>query len=115
MYNQPILNNTYIYIYLIYIDIMDRGDDWKDKKKKALIRDKYTCRICGKTSLSVHHLIPFRERKINVINELITVCSSCHKKIENKYLRYGLTNYENKYIEENRRLIYEKNDKYLHK
>jgi len=65
--------------------------DWREKRRKALERDNYTCQRCGLTNdeslkrfdeeLSVHHKNgdKFDSRQEN----LITLCKSCHQAIEN--------------------------------
>ena len=67
----------------------DRGKDWNKQQKKAVLRDG-VCQICRKKNkLHVHHIIPYRNSKNNNLDNLIVLCSSCHKIEENKYLRYG--------------------------
>lgn len=60
-----------------------RGLDWPDQRIKCLVRDGYKCRSCGKKNkrLSVHHKIDWVKTKDNRLNNLITVCQSCHTKI----------------------------------
>ena len=47
-------------------------------------RDNYTCRICGKSAikdkviLHTHHVLFWKHRHANTLNELITVCDHCH-------------------------------------
>lgn len=57
--------------------------DWR---KKVFERDKYKCRICGKTGkIEAHHLlnwINYKELRYDV-NNGITVCKLHHKKLEN--------------------------------
>lgn len=57
--------------------------DWDNKLKDEIrFRDNYTCKICGKkqkkVSHSVHH-IDYNKKNCN-INNLITLCVSCHIK-----------------------------------
>jgi len=67
-----------------------RGDNWKSQKRAALKRDGYKCVQCGasrdKSKLMIHHKIPFRfftnYKKANSLNNLITLCNSCHSKQE---------------------------------
>jgi len=72
------------------------GRNWKAQRKTTLERDNYKCRACGMseeecideygTSLSVHHVIPFREfdstEQANKLANLVTACSSCHRRFE---------------------------------
>ena len=49
-------------------------------------RDNYTCQICGRKhcSLDVHHIIPYRITQNNDSRNLVTLCKSCHAKIDLK-------------------------------
>lgn len=64
------------------------GDDWEAVRMLIYLRDKFTCQKCGitmkenKRSLDVHHKIPFLVSFDNSLSNLITLCASCHKKIE---------------------------------
>lgn len=70
-----------------------RGDNWLTQRRKALERDGYKCSKCGKdgtiVKLMVHHKIPFRYfddyKKANRLNNLITLCNSCHSYEESHY------------------------------
>lgn len=65
--------------------------EWLRIKKLALIRDNFICQSCGidelqsKTvyngqPLQVHHLVPYRVCREHKLNNLITLCCSCHSK-----------------------------------
>lgn len=72
------------------------GPNWGEQRQKALERDGYTCQRCGMRSathkeekgkeLNIHHITPAREfddyEKQNNLDNLITLCSSCHRKLE---------------------------------
>ncbi|MCP4299522.1 MAG: DEAD/DEAH box helicase, partial [Gammaproteobacteria bacterium] len=71
------------------------GPNWQQQRKKALDRDGHRCRTCGAKdiTLHVHHIRPFREfdyvpsvndhyLQANQINNLITLCPSCHRRAE---------------------------------
>ncbi len=68
----------------------DYGSNWQRQKDMARARDGYRCQICGTPegdkSHHVHHKIPFRmfenASQANQLANLITVCNSCHRKIE---------------------------------
>lgn len=79
------------------------GPNWRSQRKKARERDNHTCQICGATreelgrELDVHHVKAFREfgyikdenknyRAANRLDNLISLCSSCHHKVENGIL-----------------------------
>lgn len=69
-----------------------RGPNWGRQKRKARRRDKYTCQKCGgihkasSQTLHVHHIVPFRlfsdYKTANQLNNLISLCISCHGKAE---------------------------------
>jgi len=69
------------------------GDDWENIRFLVYERDNYTCQDCGitteknKRALDVHHKIPFLESFDNSIGNLITLCASCHKKIESQLIK----------------------------
>ena len=59
-------------------------------RKKALKRDNFRCRNCGSSeNLHTHHLVKYKKSSNDSSENLITLCSSCHKKIENLQARYG--------------------------
>jgi 5-methylcytosine-specific restriction endonuclease McrA len=56
---------------------------WQIIRKEIIERDGFQCSICSGTKrLSVHHIIPWRISKDNSPDNLITLCASCHSKIE---------------------------------
>lgn len=69
-----------------------RGPSWEQQRKAARDRDNHTCQICGKTreqegkNLAVHHIKAYRlftnSIEANALENLITVCQSCHMKLE---------------------------------
>lgn len=68
------------------------GVSWKPAKKLALIRDGYQCQRCGKrpkkNQCDVHHILPFqlfgkeRHQEANDLDNLVTLCRSCHANVE---------------------------------
>jgi len=70
-----------------------RGFDWKRIKLKIKERDNFKCSICGipegecKQKLQVHHILPYKCTKDNSPENLITVCSKCHAKVEPKFVK----------------------------
>jgi len=65
-----------------------RGKRWWEIRREILNRDSFTCQICGSTyNLVVHHITPFREfndeSEANKLSNLITLCQSCHMRLEN--------------------------------
>lgn len=82
-----------------------RGEDWQEKQKECLKRDNYKCRKCGRIDkLKVHHIIPYRISKRNILYELITLCQKCHPTMDNKYRTIGITRYILKLFEINKAL-----------
>jgi 5-methylcytosine-specific restriction endonuclease McrA len=94
---------------------MDRlkTEKWMVIKVKIVNRDGYKCRKCGATmriidgqveipELSVHHIVPFKKSRNDSLENLVLLCSSCHKKVENQFTRVGVTNYLRRWIEENK-------------
>lgn len=65
-----------------------RGPNWNKQRKRALIRDEFTCQRCGTTeNLQIHHKKAYKEfsgnwKEANKLNNLITLCGSCHSSIE---------------------------------
>lgn len=68
--------------------------EWRVFRAMALERDDYKCVICGSTDrIQVHHKIPYRYSKSHNLNNLITLCRSCHSREEilvNKQYALGL-------------------------
>jgi DEAD/DEAH box helicase domain-containing protein len=87
-------------------DPNDYGPDWGKTRDRVRARDKYTCQVCGAPETTrqhdVHHKVPFRSfvrgestepayQQANRLENLITLCPSCHKKVEeNVRIRSGL-------------------------
>ena len=76
----------------------DYGPDWPIQRDAARARDGYRCRHCGAPEREgrqhdVHHITPFHAfgyvpgandlyRLANTLDNLITLCSSCHRRAE---------------------------------
>lgn len=83
-----------------------RGPDWQQQRKKCLKRDGYKCVDCGKTNaqeikdlhrqLSAHHLIPYEISQDSSLENLITVCQSCHMKREHEEGTFSHTYFQKK-------------------
>lgn len=76
------------------------GPKWMELKRQALIRDNFTCQTCGKkgtrtrfreTDLEVHHIKPSesKENRYDILENLITLCNHCHKKLHPRFKRAG--------------------------
>ena len=73
------------------------GANWSKQRQRCLERDGYQCQICGTDpldigrELSVHHITPRSEfehndrHKIDSIDNLITLCPSCHDQFEGEF------------------------------
>ena len=76
----------------------DRGPNWEQQRNKARARDGYRCQHCqaperpGRAH-DVHHIQPFRTfgyvrgqndryREANRLENLVTLCRSCHRRVE---------------------------------
>ena len=58
-----------------------KSEKWKLLKEKRLEKDEFKCVLCkSKEKLVCHHLTYMRLYK-EEINDLITLCSRCHKRI----------------------------------
>ena len=59
--------------------------EWEIIAKEVRERDGFICQYCGKSrSTIVHHIIPRRISINNDLSNLITLCSPCHFKVEQK-------------------------------
>lgn len=59
------------------------SDDWKWKSNQRRLMDG-KCRLCGKPfDLNVHHLT-YKNVPHESMNDLITLCSHCHQRVESK-------------------------------
>lgn len=68
-------------------DIKKVDKNYQQTRLSALERDSYTCQDCGsKERLEVHHIVPFRDTMDNSLNNLKTLCKSCHVKADNEII-----------------------------
>jgi hypothetical protein len=62
-------------------------ENWEDIRKAVYLRDGYKCQVCkGKSKdfqLEAHHIIPRSENGSHELDNLVTVCKTCHIKITN--------------------------------
>ena len=67
---------------------------WESIRNQVLLRDNFTCQKCGvrNVRLDIHHKVWRRLFKdtlqANSLDNLITLCASCHMIIENKERKY---------------------------
>jgi len=72
--------NFYTSPYYKYIEYLN-SKKWKDKRNLVFERDNYKCQECKeKNADDVHHLTYDNLGNEN-LNELVSVCRECHKKI----------------------------------
>ena len=59
-----------------------------EQRERALKRDGYSCQYCGnKDDVHVHHIVPYRISKDNSLNNLISLCRSCHTTEDMAFLK----------------------------
>jgi hypothetical protein len=60
------------------------GENWPKIRQQAIIRDQYVCQKCGidNVPFEVHHIISFLITRDNSLDNLVTLCKRCHRKIE---------------------------------
>lgn len=69
------------------------GSNWRPRRRKALQRDDGICQRCGSEErITIHHIVPRRfvfyhpfltlEEHANTLENLITLCRTCHNKVE---------------------------------
>jgi len=61
---------------------------WSRIRQKVLDRDGYSCQMCGlvKTSgLHIHHIMKKSDGGTDHMDNLITLCPSCHHKADRKF------------------------------
>lgn len=62
--------------------------EWERVKERAKKRDQYRCQHCGvheayyrKVDLHVHHILPVKDGGGNGLENLITLCKTCHDQV----------------------------------
>ena len=57
------------------------GRPWRRKRESILIRDNYTCRVCGLTikDLEVDHIVNVAQGGTDDDGNLQAICVPCHK------------------------------------
>lgn len=60
-------------------------------RRDVKARDNYQCSVCGATTgLEVHHIIKVKHGGTNELDNLITLCSSCHRAIDTLNLEHAV-------------------------
>lgn len=70
----------------------------------ALERDCYTCQDCGfagqpgyaQGTLQVHHIKPSRLGGSNELDNLVTLCTACHKKRDRAYWAESMSEWQSR-------------------
>ena len=58
-----------------------KSEKWREVRQKVIERDGYVCSVCGsKEDLCVHHLT-YRHIYDETMEDLVTVCTNCHRDI----------------------------------
>lgn len=57
----------------------------------VIMRDSYKCKMCGRVhvALEIHHITPRKYRGADIPQNLITLCSDCHKEVTGKEMEYA--------------------------
>lgn len=64
-------------------------EEWMKLSRTIRKRDNYTCQYCEKSpAYDVHHIFPKRIKIDNHPDNLITLCKSCHTKVEHLTTKY---------------------------
>lgn len=59
------------------------SDRWDTIRRQVYLRDGFRCVMCGKkTKLHAHHVVPVQVSHDNSLNNLVSVCGHCHRKLE---------------------------------
>ena len=73
--------------YVTYYDYI-QSDEWKKVKAKRLNMDGYKCKLCGTAkNLQCHHVSYEHLGKPDEIDDVITLCRECHRKVHDVDLR----------------------------
>lgn len=70
-----------------------RSEKWQQKKAERLIVDENKCAMCRRPAdkcrngLQCHHVNYQNLGNENVLEDLVSLCGSCHKKLHNFYNR----------------------------
>ena len=60
------------------------GEKWTAVRREVLERDGFCCRLCGGNErVEVHHRRKHQQNKEHTPENLITLCSACHRKVRN--------------------------------
>lgn len=62
------------------LGLQDKGSTrkWRKIRQEVLIRDKHTCKICGKRANHVDHIVRRRRGGRDTMNNLRALCRFCN-------------------------------------
>lgn len=61
---------------------MRRGTEHTKAQKCGKVRDHYICQICGAREKGEgHHIIDYRYGGAPNVNNIVTLCQKCHKRV----------------------------------
>ena len=66
-----------------YIDYL-KSEDWKERRKILLEQADSICKMCGAKATQLHHLNYFNLGNEILDDDVIALCSKCHKEVHNK-------------------------------
>jgi len=61
---------------------------WSAIRQQVLQRDGYTCQLCGflaTSNLHIHHILKRTDGGTDHLDNLLTLCPSCHSKADRKF------------------------------
>ncbi|WP_218043192.1 HNH endonuclease [Embleya hyalina] len=59
---------------------LSRPSDFRTRRTRALVRDRWTCQRCGaRTELEVDHIVPVSRGGTWDLSNLLTLCRACHR------------------------------------
>jgi thymidylate synthase (FAD) len=65
--------------------------EWLEIAKKCYARDNYKCKTCGSIgkNLHAHHVIPWSISQNDNLDNLITLCAECHRRLHSSEIKRG--------------------------
>jgi len=76
-------------------DIKMSSLEWRTLRSVVYKRDNWTCKDCGTKchkGIQCHHIKPFRESKDDSLENLVTLCVSCHARRHSELNTIGRIN-----------------------
>lgn len=76
-----------------WIDLLERwpfvgdaatGTLSRQQRHRILVKQHFTCTVCGRPADEVHHKIPRSKGGLNKPDNLTAVCNECHEKIHKR-------------------------------